>query len=592
MSTLAKYVDLDEVARKNYVAGDLSDETKLPRELLVRLYEMWYAHQRPFFDKVTEDGVLSPKDLAEVVRGLGISDVLLCNSIAGAICDGQPVTFEVFVRGYAALHSRTLREALPFAFKVFDLDGDGVLGPTEFKLVLSANLKHQELDAASVNRVLAAGTTEAPEGMTRDNFRYFASLTAETVLASCGFMLHVKDFYVPLTPLGTEEEERQEEEERRRKREGRARQAADASANGGAAAAEGEATGGEGAEEDEDSKNPFEDGDFLAALESLKTTPEERAMRRKEKGNDALKQGKIGFEKAVEHYTKGLEERPNDAALEATLRSNRAAAHVMLKNWGFAYADATAALELAALPEAQQLKAARRAAKAALKLGKLPETREALERGRAAVAAVAAAASSATAPDGELEEIARELAEHEAEVERRRVAAEAEAQQKAALEAALSARGVRVSDFADEQLREQVVGASSGARVWYDAEEDALHWPCLVLYPEVGMSDFVQDVHELDALQPHLVEMFGAHGELAPDWDRERKYAPAQLKVYVSFPGEDDAERTVRLNAERPLFEQLRALQPQGYAVPGIPIVHVVVGGSAYEKEFRRLMRC
>ena len=51
---------------------------------------------------------------------------------------------------------------------------------------------------------------------------------------------------------------------------------------------------------------------------------------------------------------------------------------------------------------------------------------------------------------------------------------------------------MRVGPFADEQLREQCVGASSGARIWWDAAEDAVHWPLLVLYPEVGMSDFVQ----------------------------------------------------------------------------------------------------
>ena len=39
---------------------------------------------------------------------------------------------------------------------------------------------------------------------------------------------------------------------------------------------------------------------------------QERALRLKDKGNDALSKGKIGLAKAVEQYTLGLEERPHD----------------------------------------------------------------------------------------------------------------------------------------------------------------------------------------------------------------------------------------------------------------------------------------
>ena len=37
------------------------------------------------------------------------------------------MTFATFVRGYANLNARTLKDALPFAFKVFDTDGDGFI---------------------------------------------------------------------------------------------------------------------------------------------------------------------------------------------------------------------------------------------------------------------------------------------------------------------------------------------------------------------------------------------------------------------------------------------------------------------------------
>ena len=120
-AVLSKYADHDPSTRAEWISGDLAEETRLPRELVLRLYDMWFARDRPFFDKVSDDGVLAPKDLVEVIRTLKIDDVLLCNSVAGVISEGRPVTFDVFIRGYAALNSRTLRDALPFAFKVFDL---------------------------------------------------------------------------------------------------------------------------------------------------------------------------------------------------------------------------------------------------------------------------------------------------------------------------------------------------------------------------------------------------------------------------------------------------------------------------------------
>ena len=64
------------------------------------------------------------------------------------------------------------------------------------------------------------------------------------------------------------------------------------------------------------------------------------------------------------------------------------------------------------------------------------------------------------------------------------------------------------------------------------------------------------------------------------------------MQLYVSFESVDDgAERTVKIAADKPLGAQLLKLQAKGYEVPGVPIVHVVVKGSAYEAEFRRRMK-
>ena len=50
--------------------------------------------------------------------------------------------------------------------------------------------------------------------------------------------------------------------------------------------------------------------------------------------------------------------------------------------------------------------------------------------------------------------------------------------------------------------------ASSGAKIWYDLELDELHWPLLLLYPEVAQSDFVQDFAEPEPLKKESVSMF------------------------------------------------------------------------------------
>ena len=89
---------------------------------------------------------------------------------------------------------------------------------------------------------------------------------------------------------------------------------------------------------------------------------------------------------------------------------------------------------------------------------------------------------------------------------------------------------------------------------------------------------------ESDGLLDHLLVMFGEHGEDAPPWDTERKYAARKLQPYVSFEASNGRERWQRLRADAPLAKQLVAMQPLGYRIPGIPTVHIVVRGSPYER--------
>ena len=87
----ASYAGLDDDTRVNLRCGDLAEASRLPRELIVRLHEMWERRSRPFFSSVGEDGLMPPEGLAEVLRSLKVSSTLLCDSVARVISGGAPV---------------------------------------------------------------------------------------------------------------------------------------------------------------------------------------------------------------------------------------------------------------------------------------------------------------------------------------------------------------------------------------------------------------------------------------------------------------------------------------------------------------------
>ena len=133
----------------------------------------------------------------------------------------------------------------------------------------------------------------------------------------------------------------------------------------------------------------------------------------------------------------------------------------------------------------------------------------------------------------------------------------------------------------------ECVGPASGAKVWYGLETDELHWPLLLLYPEHAQSDFIQDFAEEEALRPQLLEMFGEQGEHSPPWDAERQYKVPCLNAYAPLTcPTTDTELMRPLRVDAPLLEQLKRAQSLGYEIPGVPVIHVVVKSSEYEKRF------
>lgn len=52
------------------------------------------------------------------------------------------------------------------------------------------------------------------------------------------------------------------------------------------------------------------------------------------------------------------------------------------------------------------------------------------------------------------------------------------------------------------------------------------------------------------------------------------------------MPGGDGKEVVEQIRAEVPLIQQLVSKQERGYGIPGIPLLHVVVRKSDYEKRY------
>lgn len=60
----------------------------------------------------------------------------------------------------------------------------------------------------------------------------------------------------------------------------------------------------------------------------------------------------------------------------------------------------------------------------------------------------------------------------------------------------------------------------------------------------------------------------------------------APVQIYVEMPSDDERGVVETLRGDLPLIQQLVDKQERGYGIPGIPILHVLVKRSEYEKRF------
>lgn len=329
----------------------------------------------------------------------------------------------------------------------------------------------------------------------------------------------------------------------------------------------------------EDVPSDISDNPHLLALQSILydgNTDEEMAEHFRKLGNEAFRTStnKMASQNALMAYTKGLEMECKDLKLNSQLHSNRAAVSLRLEEHQKAVDDCRKAIDL----DEENLKARFRAAKASEALGL---TSQAIGFCDGALALFPADKEVCRLRESLLQRLARE----EQGRQTTRQAAQAEVMARGAADTAaavlLESRGVRLGPL----LYDVGMYTSGGKpRPKLTDDGDAIDWPLLVLYDEVGQSDFVQSFDERCTLEEQLQIMFPPDRPV--DWDMEGKYKWNQLVVYLEFFPEVEGvdTRMLRVVLDEPLCHALSSISRVSPCLP----LHVLVASTAALEHFCR----
>jgi len=92
------------------------------------------------FKKETPSGIITKKDFSQAMKAMMVPEGLLHDMLFGAFDadkDGA-LSFSDFVHGMSVLQKGTPDEKLEFAFRLYDVDGDGLLSHDDVLVVVSA----------------------------------------------------------------------------------------------------------------------------------------------------------------------------------------------------------------------------------------------------------------------------------------------------------------------------------------------------------------------------------------------------------------------------------------------------------------------
>ncbi|WCJ38235.1 Tetratricopeptide repeat (TPR)-like superfamily protein [Euphorbia peplus] len=287
------------------------------------------------------------------------------------------------------------------------------------------------------------------------------------------------------------------------------------------------------------------------------------------------------------------------AALELKEEGNKAHVNILLGNYRRALMDAEEAIKLSST----NVKALYRAAKASLSLDLLNEAKSYSENGL-----------KHDPENGELKKLASQINLLKVEQDRRQAEVSKAVSNAKGILSAFDDRGLKIGK---PMFRELV-----GPRKPVLDKSKILHWPVLILYPEVMSSDFIEDFCETDMFSAHLDMMFSENSAALP-WDEENHYTREAIEVYYeansgvrlsnskilhyllegtaganlestdeeknaidergTLQGEGSS-KWVKVNEKRILSDVLK--QPD-FVVPGIPVFYVVSKNSSFYRKFK-----
>jgi tetratricopeptide (TPR) repeat protein len=251
-----------------------------------------------------------------------------------------------------------------------------------------------------------------------------------------------------------------------------------------------------------------------ADLDAIAAIKESAAAEYKEKGNRLVKMGRSHYADAVDCYTKAIAQMeplpppPVPSPDASVLFANRAHVNLLLGNHRRALDDAARAVQLSP----SNVKAYYRAAKAAIALGLLPEAAAFCRRG-----------IEQDPANEELKKLLAQVDAQQSEQDRHRAKVAQAVSAAKDIVAAIEKRGLKLGKAAYQEL--------TGVKKPKLDEQGVLHWPVLLLYPEVMSSDFIEDFPETDTFVPHLDVMFSESSPPLP-WDDKHAYTRDAVELY------------------------------------------------------------
>lgn len=269
-------------------------------------------------------------------------------------------------------------------------------------------------------------------------------------------------------------------------------------------------------------------------------TPEEIAEDLREQGNTLFKHGsRPSYIRAVTKYSEALNVHCDNAEVKSAAYANRAAAHLKLKNYGKALADAEEALKL----NGDHVKSRYRAAVCCVQLRNFKLALKHCDEGLSSLQRVGMGKSADLALFSRLQKAAR--FEHDnavAEETARRKRMERAESKTNAISQSLAKRGVTMGlpIFAQQRGYSQISAVLEESADGDARKEPSVAWPLLVVYPDVvgtgvgDQSDYMERVSEDATIDDVIVSLF-PNGAPPPPWDVSGAYSRRADKLVAQY---------------------------------------------------------